>query len=370
MKYFKRKRLSVLFFIGLILVSYDPILSNGQATPASNQKDNKSPEEPLIINENTVAFLALSQKDYDLLVSKDPELKAQLPDILGDFLSYSDEISKILDKMGIAVKYGTSKQIWFQHPDGQIEKMTFNPEDIYGMALFAKGKAPKLVAAFGANIEPMAMILSEYFQIKIEWRMTSGLINNDEQIIDWDKIRSSFDAYLEYPSPENAKAFLDTLPRDKIKVYTETANKVVDYIYTFRNLAILENEIWAGDRYSTEAAFRLFNIADRDFAEELNMTLGALVRINPGLFLEVLYEYKDLWLFKDRGYPVYGVGPGYEDRIKTRIYELEMRIKALESVKTVKYLELREECIRQLREAIWKISKDRLAMRVDRAAYK
>lgn len=98
MKYFKRKRLTVLFFIGLILVSYDPILSNGQATSASNQKDNKSPEEPLIVNENTVAFIVLSQKDYDLLISKDPELKAELPDVLDDFYSHSGKISKILDK--------------------------------------------------------------------------------------------------------------------------------------------------------------------------------------------------------------------------------------------------------------------------------
>lgn len=180
--------------------------------------------------------------------------------------------------------------------------------------------------------------------------------NSDEQIIDWDKIKSSFDAYLEYPSPENAKAFSDTLPTDYIKVDTETANKVVDYIYTFRNYAILENEIWAGDRYSTEAAFRLLNIADGGFAENLHMTLGALVRINPKLFLQVLYEYKDLWLFKYRGYPVYMVGPGYRERTKARIYEYRMRIKALESLKDPKYLEIKEACISRLLESIKRLS--------------
>jgi len=180
--------------------------------------------------------------------------------------------------------------------------------------------------------------------------------NIDEQIIDWDKVRSSFDTYLEYPSPENAKAFLDTLPTDNIKVDTDTANKVVDYIYTFRNYAILENEIWAGDRYSTEAAFRLINVADGAFGETLDMTLGALVRINPSLFLEVLYEYKDLWLFKYTGYPVYGVGPGYRERTKARIYEYRMRIKALESVKDPKYSEIKEACINRLLESIKRLS--------------
>jgi hypothetical protein len=180
--------------------------------------------------------------------------------------------------------------------------------------------------------------------------------NIDEQIIDWDKIKSSFDAYLEYPSPENAKAFSDTLPTDNIKVDTETARKVVDYIYTFRNYAVLENEIWAGDRYSTEAAFRLINVADGAFGETLDMTLGTLVRINPGLFLEVLYEYKDLWLFKYTGYPVYGVEACYFDRTKARIYQYRMRIKALESVKDPKYSEIREACVSRLLESIKRLS--------------
>jgi hypothetical protein len=179
---------------------------------------------------------------------------------------------------------------------------------------------------------------------------------NDEQMVDWDKIKSSFDAYLEYPSPENAKAFLDTLPTGETKIDTEDKIKVVNYIDTFENYAILENEIWAGDRYSTEAAFRLFNIADGAFAESLNMTIGALVRINPRLFLEVLYEYKNLWLFKHRGYPVYGVGAGYEDRIKARIYEYRMRIKALESVKDPKYYVIKKVCVSRLLESIKRLS--------------
>jgi hypothetical protein len=180
--------------------------------------------------------------------------------------------------------------------------------------------------------------------------------NSGEQIINWDKIKSSFDAYLEYPSPENAKAFLDTLPKDKIKNEKGDGSKVLYYIFTFRNYAILENEIWAGDRYSTEAAFRLINVADGGFAEDLHMTLGALVRINPRLFLEVLYEYKNAWYVKYTGYPVDMVGPGYEDRTKTRIYEYRMRIKALESVKDPKYWVIIKACVRQLNEAIMELS--------------
>ena len=180
--------------------------------------------------------------------------------------------------------------------------------------------------------------------------------NCDEQIIDWDKIKSSFDTYLEYPSPENAKAFLDTLPKDKTENEKGDGSKVLYYIFTFRNYAVLKNEIWAGDRCSTEAAFRLINVADGAYAETLDMTLGALVRINPSLFLEVLYEYKDLWLFKYNGYPVYGVGPGHDERTKASIYEYRMRIKALESVKDPIYSEIIKACVRQLDEAIKDLS--------------
>jgi hypothetical protein len=188
---------------------------------------------------------------------------------------------------------------------------------------------------------------------------------NNEQIIDWDKVRIACEAHVKDPSPENAKAFLCTLPKDKPENEKGDKSKTAYYIYI--NYSVWKSKVLAGDRHITEAVFRLIGVGDGALAQELEMILSTLAQINPRLFLEILYEYRNAWYVKHIGYPV--IGTNYDDP-KDRISELEMRIEALESVKTVKYSELRDECIRKLREAIWKISKDKFAMRVGQTAYK
>ena len=89
--------------------------------------------------------------------------------------------------------------------------------------------------------------------------------NNTEEIMDWGKIKSAFDAFLEYPSPENSKAFLDSIPKDETKNERGDKSKTIDYITDVFSYGILENEIWAGNRYAVEAAFRLLNFSDGEF---------------------------------------------------------------------------------------------------------
>ena len=172
---------------------------------------------------------------------------------------------------------------------------------------------------------------------------------NDEQIIDWDKVRIAFEAYVKDSSLENAKAFLCTLPKDKPENEKGDDSKAGYYIYD--NYSLWESKVLAGDRYITEAVFRLVSVADGAFSEAIWEVLSTLAQINPRLFLEVLYEYRNAWYVKHIGYP--GIGTKY-DVPRGPISELEMRIKALESVKDPKYSELRDECIRLLRKAIRK----------------
>ena len=179
-----------------------------------------------------------------------------------------------------------------------------------------------------------------------------SVANSDEQIIDWGKIKSAFDAFLEYPSPENSKAFLDSIPKDKTKNERGDKSKIMDYIIDSFNYGILENEIWAGNRYAVEAAFRLLNFSDGQFAEDLCTTLGTLIRINPRLFLEAIYEYRNSWFVRVAGPPVHNFDLAYADRLKAQTYEYKMRIKALESVSDQKYMEIRKVCVDQLLKAI------------------
>lgn len=70
--------------------------------------------------------------------------------------------------MGIDVKYGTTKKIWFQLVDGNISKFTLDEGVFFTMGLFPKGKPPELVTGFVPYFDNVVKIISEYFQIEIK----------------------------------------------------------------------------------------------------------------------------------------------------------------------------------------------------------
>jgi hypothetical protein len=170
-----------------------------------------------------------------------------------------------------------------------------------------------------------------------------------QALIDWDKVKSAFRDYLRNPIPEKAKVFLDTLPREKTRDQTDNESAAVDYIYD--NYLSFEAGVLAGDRYLTEAAFRLLDFSDGAFAEALSETLGDLATRNPRLFIKVLYQYRNSWFVKNAGPPVFGTS--HEDNAED-LLEWRKRIKALKTVKETKYRQIRDVCIRILEEAIKK----------------
>jgi hypothetical protein len=77
------------------------------------------------------------------------------------------KLEPALERQGIRVMYSKSKEIGFQISAGKMKKITFDPKDIYAMAMYAKGREPKLATGFSFGDE-MRTIISEYFHIKIE----------------------------------------------------------------------------------------------------------------------------------------------------------------------------------------------------------
>ena len=150
---------------------------------ANKPKDLKSEaENPPIIKENTVVFLSLSSEDYKALISKDPAREDMLVEVLSDFIFYADKVAVKLKALGITSEVGHWKELLFQLADGKTEKLIFDPEDVFGLALYAKGKSPVMVRStrrpedmvIGQSyITPdffsMAEVISEYFGVKIEW---------------------------------------------------------------------------------------------------------------------------------------------------------------------------------------------------------
>ncbi|HOW84418.1 MAG TPA: hypothetical protein P5119_03585 [Candidatus Aminicenantes bacterium] len=143
---------------------------------ASDERQNKQ----VLICENAVAFLTLSEEDVNLFLFKHKEREQEAIEVLSDFYSYAEKMEQMLKKAGISVKYSEPKNTYFCYPDGALEPVIFKEGTFYGMAMFAKGKKPKVMTNFGAHIEPMIEILSEYFKIQFKEKGENERFGNRE----------------------------------------------------------------------------------------------------------------------------------------------------------------------------------------------
>ncbi len=175
-----------------------------------------------------------------------------------------------------------------------------------------------------------------------------------EAKIDWERIKEAGEAYFACPSSENALKLYLSLPEEDIgKRRSEGIKlKVIEFISDDKNLNILEKRIHESDRNAVKAAFRLFNISDGWFAHRLNKALGDLIRINTKLFLEELKNHRNIAFVIRRGPPVYPVGDEYVDCDEARKSEIKLRIKAFESIEDKDLIEIRDECIKRLKEPL------------------
>jgi hypothetical protein len=185
---------------------------------------------------------------------------------------------------------------------------------------------------------------------------TAAVVNEP---IDWCKIRTSFKAFVDDPSPANGRIFVDALPkrpsRNPNEIEFKERLKTLDLIVNpighsaFRKITI------DGNRYAFEAVFRLLNISDAAYSEMLLSLLGEIVRIHPRKFLDVLYEYRDMEAFVADGFPV--TWTKYDPRSKEEENELRMRIEALDSVSDEKYREVRDICVSEIQKALIRLKR-------------
>lgn len=184
-----------------------------------------------------------------------------------------------------------------------------------------------------------------------------------KQTLDWDEVLEVFDRYFNCPSSENAMAILRVLPREIPDKVSGNKGRALEYIFNSKEYRILASEATVGERSSAEVLFRLRNFTDGWASGAVDGTLGALLRINPMLFLEILFEHKDDPFTKRVGYPVAFPNYAYNNHASAFIFELEKRSEALAGVDGPKYDELKQECIRQIRREM-----NRLLAIVDRPA--
>jgi hypothetical protein len=99
-------------------------------------------------------------------------------------------------------------------------------------------------------------------------------------------------------------------------------------------------------RTAVRIVFKLFAICDADFCESLAQILGALIRINPGMFLEELSDHRAL--MAHLGGLVANLGDDFVDQESKSAQEVKARIASLKRVRKASLRGIRDECIAAL----------------------
>jgi hypothetical protein len=176
------------------------------------------------------------------------------------------------------------------------------------------------------------------------------------QIIKWEEIGKSFEAYYESPSAANAEKVLAVLPRefDNLTANLDRWGDTLEYIWQGTTFNVLKNQILKGDGLAIRISFRTLIISDGAFAESLCGLISESIRPNPLGYLEEATAFRKYapemdFIILDTVLPEFYGSPeedpkGFEEFKK----EVQERVWALETVNKPDLVELRDRCISRL----------------------
>lgn len=165
--------------------------------------------------------------------------------------------------------------------------------------------------------------------------------------VDWGRVQSTLQIFLKDASPDNSRAFLDSLPLDRRSSISGSILNALEIIYD--HIEILESRVWAGDVFLAESAMRLLNYSDGHLTECLGGMVAELARISPSFFLFLMQKYRDSFYIRESGYPL--LFPTEAEAAAGEAYkEYESRREALLTVTDGQVRGVRDECIMLLDE--------------------
>jgi len=167
-----------------------------------------------------------------------------------------------------------------------------------------------------------------------------------EQQIDWDSIEKAARIYFEYPSSENARIFRQQIQPEKGNYESGRYFRFIGHV--FDNLDVLERQVASGDREAVKLGFMLYSFAIGAAKIDLDCVMGDLARVFPQLFLEELSSSPNAHLIEELGLLQSRLGLG-GGRLMAYRYELEMRLKSLESVTSESLASIRDTCINKIK---------------------
>jgi len=166
---------------------------------------------------------------------------------------------------------------------------------------------------------------------------------------DWSNTKKILMKYLREPTKINAWEFFNSIPDNAItNKDKEEALELFDYA---GDCGILVRDTLSGDKYAGRAIVRLLPFLEGRAKDILISGLNELIRLNPGLFLRIIYEEYDNIMAKTNGFPITHL----ENQMRTKeraFYELRMRIIALKSVKDSDLRQIRDRFIKEIEDWI------------------
>lgn len=167
----------------------------------------------------------------------------------------------------------------------------------------------------------------------------SGFSQTDK----WVGFDTAFSDYITNPTHENSVKVYELLPNE-LNSGDFPKGKISDRIWL--SAVKLEEMIVAGNRDALRLGFKLFTIADGEFAEGLDITIGKLINKNPSLFLQELKNQRQF--LHDIGGLVCNYGPDFVDNAKLSLTETNNRIKSLMKITDSVLFKERDECLAEL----------------------
>jgi len=163
------------------------------------------------------------------------------------------------------------------------------------------------------------------------------------QTTKWADFEKAWDNYLIKPTHDNS-----------VKAYNLLPDKVMGDDYPdggqtgriFSKIDQLDKLVQQGNRDALRLAFKLFTIADGEYAEGLQIEIGKLINVNPKLFLQELKNQRHLIVNLDG--LVGNLGQDYVDEFERQTKEKEKRIKSLHKVSDKDLIKTRDDCLTEL----------------------
>jgi hypothetical protein len=150
---------------------------------------------------------------------------------------------------------------------------------------------------------------------------------------------TTWETYLSNPTPELASK----VSKVEYSKDSETGKQG----YYAPDLEILRNQVLAGDSEAFRLVYRLLEKTDGGLLEDLTVIISHTIRARPDFFLkELSIQQPNTNVLKSI---LLMPGLEYTDRIEAQQYELKMRAKALEQVKTISLKSFRDKCVRIIR---------------------